>query len=465
MAFFILMPILLILALLVAAGVLAGVVSVFYSLMPFNKVPLRYNLRNLQTRWKTTLVTALAFTLVTALITIMLAFVRGMDRVTQSSAIDGNVIVLADGAVDEVFSNMDDQSVTGLADLQKSIKTMPRKVDGKEVKAPLFSKEVYVLVSHIVAQKSDGSRKRRFIQMRGVSDFTISAAVHGLSVADGEGFQSQSGRKNVESPIDTPTGVSKGSSANALEVVLGSGIAKILGADLGKDTLRAGDILQIGPEICYVKGVFSPAGSFGSEVWALDTQVQQLFNRGNKYSSFVIRFADDEKATEMASKLTKFGSVKYNAFTEKSYYKRLEESNNLFRFTVYFLGAVMAIGGVLGVTNTMFAAISQRSKDIGVLRLLGYTRFQILCSFLFESFLIALLGGVLGCAIGFLFNGITASSVVASQQGGGKSVVLQLVVDGSVLMPALLFALVMGAVGGLIPSVNAMRLKPLESLR
>ena len=79
--------------------------------------------------------------------------------------------------------------------------------------------------------------------------------------------------------------------------------------------------------------------------------------------------------------------------------------------------------------------------------------------------MIALLGGALGCFAGWFFDGLTATSIVGGGGGGGKSVVLQLTVDASILGVGMAFALLMGAVGGLVPSLSAMRLKPLESLR
>ena len=124
----------------------------------------------------------------------------------------------------------------------------------------------------------------------------------------------------------------------------------------------------------------------------------------------------------------------------------------------------MAFGGVMGVMNTMFAAISQRMKDIGVLRLLGYGGWQILISFLFESMLIALIGGLLGCAIGFLSNGFSMTSVV-SNGPGAKAVVFRIVVDAGVLGIGLALSLMMGFFGGLLPAQSAIRLKPLDSLR
>jgi ABC-type antimicrobial peptide transport system permease subunit len=115
--------------------------------------------------------------------------------------------------------------------------------------------------------------------------------------------------------------------------------------------------------------------------------------------------------------------------------------------------------------NTMYAAISQRTRDIGILRLLGYKRWQILVSFMFESMALAILGGLLGCAIGYLADGVTASSVVSGGPGGGKFIVLRMTVDLSTMALGMLLAIVMGFLGGLIPSLSAMRLTALEALR
>jgi ABC-type lipoprotein release transport system permease subunit len=427
------------------------------AVLPVHKVPITYNLRNLQSRWKTTLVTALAFTLVTALLTVMFAFIQGMYRITQTSAVPENVVVLADGATDEVFSDVENPSVEILSgDVKALIGTFTRKAGARP--EYLYSKEVYVLIAHVVQQTGDGGRQRRFIQMRGVDDPVMSTAVHNITLREGKLFEKGSGVRTIRDP----NGASD-ATIDVMEVIVGEGIARTLGSDLGKDSLHAGDVVQIGPRLCYVAGVMNPAGSFGSEVWSQDTPIKSYFNRVN-YSSFVVRATSEEAAETLADKLKQFGGKNYNAFTESAYYKRLEENNRFFQIAVTVLGVIMAVGGVLGVMNTMFAAISQRAKDIGVMRLLGFTRFQILCSFLLESLVIALIGGILGCTIGLLANGLTANSIVGGQ-GGGKSVVLKLVVDGWVLGVGMTFALVMGAVGGLIPSVYAMRLKPLESLR
>jgi len=114
----------------------------------------------------------------------------------------------------------------------------------------------------------------------------------------------------------------------------------------------------------------------------------------------------------------------------------------------------------------MFAAISQRIKDIGVLRILGYARWQILVSFLLESVVIALVGGILGCALGSLCNGLSATSIVGSGQGGfGKTVIFRLAVDINTIAIGILLTLMMGFLGGLLPSLRAMRLRVLDAVR
>ena len=115
--------------------------------------------------------------------------------------------------------------------------------------------------------------------------------------------------------------------------------------------------------------------------------------------------------------------------------------------------------------NTMFAAVSQRSKDIGVLRILGFSRLEVLCTFLLESLALALFGGTLGCLLGSLAHGWKATSVISGGQGSNRTVVLELLVSGDIISVGLLVTLLMGLLGGLVPSLLAMRLRPLESLR
>jgi ABC-type antimicrobial peptide transport system permease subunit len=181
-----------------------------------------------------------------------------------------------------------------------------------------------------------------------------------------------------------------------------------------------------------------------------------------------VRTANPEKA-KLAVQSLKDVKLEQNfqAFTEHDYYAKMNDTSKTFSIASYIVAIIMAVGGALGIMNTMFAAISQRSKDIGVLRLMGFRRSQILMSFMFESLTIAMLGGMLGCLIAFVvFDGYSVTSIISSGAGGGgKTVVLRLTVDFQVLLAGIIFTLAMGNIGGAIPAISAMRLRPLESLK
>ncbi|HND56107.1 MAG TPA: ABC transporter permease, partial [Pirellulaceae bacterium] len=183
------------------------------------------------------------------------------------------------------------------------------------------------------------------------------------------------------------------------------------------------------------------------------------------YSSIVMRAISPAAAADLAQRLDESRQVSVDAQTETAYYDQQGQSIKNLQGAVWVIAWFMGIGAIFGVMNTMFAAISQRIKDIGVLQILGYARWQILVSFLLESLVLALIGGMIGCAVGYVCDGWTATSIVGSGQGGGKSVILKLAVDAQVLGAGLSLTLVMGLLGGLIPALSAMRLKPLDAVR
>jgi ABC-type lipoprotein release transport system permease subunit len=228
-----------------------------------------------------------------------------------------------------------------------------------------------------------------------------------------------------------------------------------------------GDVFELGPRKWVITGVMKSGGStFDSEIWAKQQIVGPLFGK-DRFTSLVLRTADAAEAEKLASMLTKdYKKAALAAQPETKYYSSLQSTNQQFLFAIMVVAAVMAIGGIFGVMNTMFAAVSQRIRDIGVLRILGFSGPQILVSFFLEGLAIALLGGLLGLAIGYCFDGWRASSIISSGQGGGsKTIVLELSVDGLVLAAGVLFTLLTGTLGGLLPAWTAMRLKPLDALR
>jgi ABC-type antimicrobial peptide transport system permease subunit len=256
-------------------------------------------------------------------------------------------------------------------------------------------------------------------------------------------------------------------SRQAIQAVIGEGLARELGPDQGKkDGLAVGDFFELGDRKWVVTGILQSAGStFDSEVWAKHQLAAEMFGK-NAFTTVVLRAGSPEGARELAADLTaNFRNPAVAAQTEPEYYDKLNTTNQQFLYTILVVVVIMAVGGVFGIMNTMFAAISQRTKDIGVMRILGFARWQILTSFFLEALVLGLVGGLIGCAVGSVADGWTATSIMSSGQGGGKSVVLKLVVDANLILLGVAFSLGMGCAGGLLPALSAMRLKPLESVR
>ena len=437
--------------------ILAVAVALMLLLWGIGKIPLSYNLRNLTVRWKTTLMTALAFTAVIALLTVMMAFVGGMKKMTEGTGRPDNVLVLSDGATDEVISNLT------IGDLSE-IENLPEVARAKG--RPLASREAFMMAIQSASTPSGGRPKRRFLQLRGIEDPRLTAWVHDLELLPGGSWFSEAGVQ--EAPADGDT------SAPMIQAVLGEGVAGELARDRTPqqlataktpDRLDVGDIFTLGDRTWIVVGVLDSAGStFNSEIWAKRSLAAAMFGKEN-YTTLVLRAKDAEAAKRLETFLAEdYEKAALNPKVELDFYKDLSETSAQFSYAIGFLAIVMSIGGIFGVMNTMFAAVSQRVGDIGVLRLLGYNRRQILVSFLLESLLIALVGGLLGCAIGSLSDGWTASSVVGGH-GGGKFIVLQLAVDAEIIATGILLSLSMGLLGGLLPALSAMRLRPLDALR
>jgi hypothetical protein len=442
-------------------GLLAITAAILLVLAGVGKVPLRYNIRNLTIRWKTTIMTALAFTAVIALLTVMMAFVGGMRRLTEATGQPGNVLVLSDGATDEIISNLT------IGDLSE-IENLPEvaRLDGR----PMASRETFLVAIRPLPGAVGGRPKRGLIQLRGIEDCQMTARIHGLELLPGGSWFSGAGVQ------DAPPGVAGGpASAPLVQAVLGEGIAHELARGRSReeranaknrDRLDTGDTFILRDQTWIVVGILKSAGlTFNSEIWAKRSLVASLFGK-DIYTTLVLHANDAETAARLKNFLVNdYKKAAVNPQLETEYYKNLSETTAQFSWAIGFLAIVMSIGGIFGVMNTMFAAISQRIGDIGVLRILGYARWQILVSFLLESLVIALVGGLLGCLLGSLCDGWTATSIAGGSGGGGKMIVLQLAVDADIIARGILLTLVMGLLGGLLPALSAMRLKPLEALR
>jgi len=433
-------------------------------LLMIGKVPLRYNLRNVRVRWLTNLMTCLAFTFVVGLLVFLLGFVSGMNNLTENTGVPGNVFVLSDGATDELFSNLgygdldNVERAFATQDTKDRFLASPVRVakmtndQGREVYQA--SRETYYSINQPIAG-SDPPR-RRFVSLRAIDDAEVAAKVHEVELYPGGRWFSAAGVDNQ----------------SRIQVVLGEGIAATLGSDVGRGRLQVGDEFVLGDLPCIITGIMKSEGkTFGSEIWVKKfSRITEPFGKPN-YTTLVLRTEQNTKeaATILAFHLSKrYTQQKLKAFAEPDYYAELTKTNNEFLVATVAVAVVMAIGGIFGMMTTMFASIAQRIRDIGVLRLLGFKRWQIMVSFMLESLCVASLGGLFGCLlIRVLANGAGSTSTLSGGGGGpgGKSVAITIDVNLEVMVLGMLFTLAMGRLGGLVPALSAMRLKILESLR
>ncbi len=380
-------------------------------------IPLSYNYRNLRVRWKTTLMTASGFTLVVAALVVMLAFINGIEAACATTGEPENVLVLSKGNTDEVLSQME-RSLVAQAETSKGVAL---DASGK----PIASRELFMVVHHCQEQ----SGEYRFLQVRGV--LPAAFRVHSqLRLVSGQAFR-----------------------PGQSEVMIGRGLQR-------EEHFQLGDTIELGRKHWKIAGIFDSAGAaFESELWCDLNELASQFRREGLYSTVILRAPSAEAAEELAERLSKSRSVNVEAMTEPKYYQKQSERTKLMQTAAWVIAWFMGVGAMFGVMNTLFAAIGQRTKDIAVLRILGFESRDILLSFLIEAVLIAAVGGALGVALGAATNGITHSTSL-----GMRHIDFALRVDGHILAFAGLFSVGMGILGGLLPALSAMRVKPLEAL-
>ena len=272
---------------------LAGAGVLMLLLWAMGKIPLSYNLRNLTIRWKTTLLTALAFTAVIALLTVMMAFVEGMKRMTEGTGRADNVLVLSDGATDEGISNLPISEISDIENLAEV---------AREEGRPLASREAFMVAIQSAPNHDGGRPKRRYLQLRGIEDPRLSAWMHDIELLPGGNWFSDAG---VQEAAANDGG---GKPAPMIQAVLGEGVARELGRDRTPEQLAAannperldvGDTFSLGDRIWTVVGVMDSSGStFNSEIWAKRSLAGAMFGKEH-YTTLILRARDAATAKRL----------------------------------------------------------------------------------------------------------------------------------------------------------------------
>ncbi|MBL8220915.1 MAG: ABC transporter permease [Bryobacterales bacterium] len=383
-------------------------------------IPLSYNLRNLAVRKGTTLMTALGIALTVAVMLTTMALVAGLEGVFSETGNPLHVLVMRKGSTSELTS-------TVTRPLFQDVK-LKGGIAKSKTGEPLASLELIEMVNLPSVDNPDGSN----ITVRGLLPA-------GLEMRDY--VRLQAGRWYKE---------------GRAELVIGKSVAvRFPAAQLGRKIRLARNDWEI------VGVMDAGTSAANSEIFGDLNQLAAESNRTEALSSILIRGVDPVAVAALIQNLEADRKLNVMAQTEKSYYESQSSSGALFEYLGMFVAAIMAIGSAFAAMNTMYAAVARRAKEIGTLRVLGFSRTAIMTSFLIESLALALVGGLLGIVLVLPLNGVTTGITGNTF----SEIAFHFRVTPPIMVKGILFALVMGAFGGLFPAGNAARKEILAALR
>ncbi len=392
-------------------------------------IPISYNVRNLKLRKGLTIMTALGIALTVTTAIFLMALVAGLDRAFVSSGSPLDVLVLRKGSEAELSGGFD-------ASLYPTLKTLPGIAKDSHGE-PMTSGEWVVV---IVLPRKDGTGEVnvtvRGMMPDGLEMRTLPGASRHPSVKLVEGRWFQTGQREV--------------------VVSKSIQQRFTHANIG-------DSMEFGKGQWKVVGVFDAGGSaYESEVWGDVNQMASDFDRQGGYASAYLRATDPIAADALVHRVSDDQRLKLDGMLETDYYAKQTSSGTPIKVIGYVVGIIMAVGSIFAAMNTMYAAVAYRGREIATLRVIGFSRPAILTSFMLESILLALMGAALGILLMLPFNGMQTGT---SNQVTFSEVVFALRITPKVALSAIIFAIVMGVIGGLAPAWHAARQNILTALR
>jgi ABC-type lipoprotein release transport system permease subunit len=387
------------------------------------KIPFVYNVRSVTQRPVSTLLTALGIGLVVAVFVAMLALANGFVAALATTGSNDNVLLLRRGADSELSSGIPREAISIIA----SSPHIATASDGR----PLMSPETYIVIN--IPRLGGNEFEVANVVARGVSDKAFEVR-RNIKVVEGRRFAS--GRS---------------------EICVG---AKLKGRF---DNVNVGDVLRFSNRDWKVVCRFTADGSsFESEIWGENEQFQNVF-RANSFQDVAFRLKDPAGFEDAKRAFLADQRLQVDAHRESEFYASQSELlGRVLRILAIMITSIMAVGAVFGAVNTMYAAVSSRTPEIAVLLTLGFHPRSVLASFLAESAVIALVGGVIGCLLALPINGVVTST---TNWSSFSEIAFAFRVTPMLLVAGLVFAVVMGLVGGFFPARRASRLPVIQALR
>ena len=385
-------------------------------------IPIVYNVRSVRARWTSTIVAVLGIAGTVGVFVAMLSLARGFQATLVASGSKDNALIVRAGATSEMTSGVGLDSV-------KIIQDAPGIARGAE--GPLVTPEAVLMAP--IPLLSTGTDAN--VELRGVSPNVLDIRKQ-VKIVQGRMFR-----------------------AGLAEVVVGKN------ANTTYSGLTLGNTISLGTQRWQVVGIFDARGSsFDSEVWGDTHLLAAAYNRpDNSFQSVTVHLTSPESLGQLQDAITTDPRLNVDVTREIEYYaKQSTRMTTLITRLGGFVAMVMAIGAVFGALNTMYSAVADRGREIATMRALGFGGPSVVFSFLIEALLIAFVGGVLGCLAVLRLNGLTTSTI-NFQTFSNLAFAFKITPD--LLVMGVVFALAMGAFGGLFPAIRAARLPVATALR
>lgn len=384
-------------------------------------IPVKYNVRNLRVRWVTTLMTVIGTGLVVWATVLTFGLTDGLEHAIRITGDPLDLIVLRKGTTEETSSNIEQNVAKELSNLDG----IATDSNGQ----PLCSSEFVTILTK--PRRGNGGTTNLIV--RGLQDIG-----RGLR----PGFKIVRGR-------DLRPGVN--------EAITSERMAERF------QNLAIGEKLEINKVLFEIVGYFEAAGSSAeSEVWTDLRDLTGARRQPEALSAVNLRCRDEAAKTALLKRIRDDEQFKLDAMDEPAYFERQMTASLAIKFVGFAIGIFLTMGAMFAAANTMYAAVASRSREIGALRAIGFSRRSILTSFLFESVLLCLLGGVLGCLATLPFNGLSTGT---ANWATFSEITFSFRFGPAVLLQGVMMALAMGLIGGLFPAVRAVRMSIITALR
>ncbi len=383
-------------------------------------LPIKYSLANIFVRWRSTLATIIGVGLVVGVWVVLQALAVGLEKAGGSTGDPRNLLITRRGS--------DSESSSQITREDANVVQYAAEIERDAAGQALISADALVAV-YLPRVAGNGGANVIF---RGVSPRAQELRPQ-VRLVEGRWFEP--GKR---------------------EVTLSRRLAGRF------DSMQVGGTIKIGARELQVAGHFDAQGSaFDSEAWMAVDEVRSVFNRQN-FSALLVRPRDPGAGLALVKRLEDDKRLLVRVVPETAYYAEQTKTAKPIKYAGDWIAYVMSIGAIFAAMNTMYASVGARTREIGTLRVLGYRRTAVIVAVLLEGACLALVGGIAGCSAALYFNG--ASTGTFNFQTFGETV-FQFTITPALFAKGLVFSVVIGVIGSMLPALRAARMPVIAALK